>query len=99
MIKIKVRCIDLLKDWIKGMFTTRRQKRIFICGDFNIDLLNPNNHNMTNDFINTVHNMNLYAAINRPTRITSHYSTLIDNITNDISTKTVSGILLSDISD
>ncbi len=55
---------------------------------------------MTNDFINTIYSMNLYPTITRPTRITSHCATLIDNIfTNDISNKTLSVLLLSDISD
>jgi len=56
---------------------------MFICGDFNIDLLNPHNHKRTEDFINTV--FSLYPQITRPSRITSHCATLIDNIfTNSI---------------
>ncbi len=92
--------IELFRDLMKEMFIKKCHKKIFICGDFNIDLLNSNNHKMTNDFINTIYSMNLYPTITRPTRITSHCATLIDNIfTNDISNKTLSVLLISDISD
>ena len=44
--------------------------------------------------------MSLYPKITRPSRITPHCSTLIDNIfTNDIEDNTVSGLLIIDISD
>ncbi len=44
--------------------------------------------------------MTCYPKITRPTRITSHCATLIDNIfTNDINNNTVSGLLINDISD
>ena len=55
---------------------------------------------MTDDFINTVYSMSLYPKISRPSRITSHCANLIDNIfTNDIVHNTISGLLISDISD
>lgn len=44
--------------------------------------------------------MTLYPKITRPSRVITHSATLIDNIvTNDIENNTVSGLLLSDISD
>ena len=53
---------------------------------------------MTNDQYNI--NRNLYQTITRPTRIASHCANLIENIfTNNISNKTFSGTLFSDISD
>lgn len=92
--------IELIKEWMEEMFTNKSHKTIFICGDFNIDLLNPNKHKMTDDFINTVYSMSLYPKITRPSRITLHCATLIDNIfTNDIVHNTISGLLISDISD
>lgn len=82
------------------MNTTTSGKPAFICGDFNIDLLNPNKHRVTDDFINTIYSMSLFPKISRPTRITSHCATLIDNIfTNDILNSTISGLLITDISD
>lgn len=92
--------IDTFKDWMEEAFTKTSQKVMFICGDFNIDLLNPNNHKMTEDFINTVFSLGLYPQITRPSRITLHCATLIDNIfTNIIQNNTVSGLLINDISD
>lgn len=92
--------IETFKDWIEETFIEIAHKKVFICGDFNIDLLNPNKHITTEEFINTMYCMNLFPKITRPTRITSHCATLIDNIfTNDIENKTVSGLLINDISD
>ena len=92
--------IELFKDWIEASFSMMSQKVTFICGDFNIDLLNPNKNKMTDEFLNTMYSLSLYPKITRPSRITSHSSTLIDNIfTNDIENNTVSGLLIIDISD
>ena len=91
---------EAFKDWIGEMFSKTNQKVVFICGDFNIDLLNPNKHKMTDEFINTMYSMSLYPKITRPSRITSHCATLIDNIfSNDIENNTMSGLLINDISD
>ena len=55
---------------------------------------------MTKEFINTMYSMSYYPIITRPSRITSHCATLIDNIfTNDIENNTVSRLLINDISD
>lgn len=44
--------------------------------------------------------MSLYPLITRPTRITTHSATLIDNIfTNGIDEKITSGIIINDTSD
>lgn len=83
-----------------GMFSKTHQKVVFICGDFNIDLLNPNKNKMTDKFINTMHSLSLYPKVTRPSRITSNCATLIDNIfTNDFESNTVSRLLVNDISD
>lgn len=34
--------IEIFKDNIEDLFKNLNQKGMFICGDFNIDLLNPN---------------------------------------------------------
>lgn len=92
--------IDIFKDWMEEKIGKINQKVMFICGDFNIDLLNPNKHKMTEEFINALYSLSLYPKITRPSRITSHCATLIDNIfTNDIDNTTVSGLLINDISD
>lgn len=82
------------------MYSKKNKKVIFICGDLNIDLLNPNMHKMTDDFINTMYSRSLCPKITRPSRITPHSATLIHSIfTNDIGNNTVSGLLINDISD
>ncbi len=64
-------------------------------GNFNIDLLNPNNHKITDEFINTVYSLSLFRKITRPSRITSHCATLIDDIfTSDTDDSTVSRLLI-----
>ena len=83
---------------MEEMFTMSNQKVMFICGDFNIDLLNPNNQKPNEDFINTMYSLSLYPKITRPSRITSHCATLIDNIfMNNTENNTISGLLINDI--
>lgn len=91
--------IEAFKDSMEVLFA-KTQKVTFICGDFNIDLLNPNKHRMTDEFINTMYGLSLYPLITKPSRITAHCATLIDNIfTNYMENSLVSGLLLNDISD
>ena len=78
------------------------QKECLLLGDFNIDLLRYNQHNITNDFLNTMFSHSFLPTINQPTRITSHTATSIDNIFSNCLAQndhTVSGILFADISD
>ena len=47
-----------------------------------------------------MYNMSLFPEITRPSRVTSHCATLIDNIfTNDMENNTERGLLINDISD
>lgn len=75
--------IDTFTDWMEGMFSKINNKAIFICGDVNINLFNPNKHNTTDEFINTMYSLSLFLKITRPRRVTSHCATLIDNIFNN----------------
>ena len=78
----------------------QERKLCLISGDFNINLLNFDKHHLTEDFINTLGSLFLEPHILKPTRITSHSSTLIDNIFfNSIKYQTVSGNLLHDLTD
>lgn len=93
-------CVERFSEYMEEMYTKKASKTIIVCGDFNIDMLNPNKHNLTENFISTIYSLNLYPKITRPTRITTHSATLIDNIlTNEIFNDAISGILISDISD
>ena len=74
---------------------------IFVMGDFNINLLNHQNHTHTNEFINMMFSNNLQPSVLHPTRISDTCSTLIDNIfvNSAPDSKIHSGNVLSLISD
>ena len=75
-------------------------KRVFIMGDFNVNLLNYDSHTPTNDFVNTFFSKNFLPCINHPTRIYGQSSTIIDNIfTNIIDSKIICGNILTNISE
>jgi len=74
--------------------------RLYLAGDFNINLLRSNDHQPTSAFINLMTSHKLLPSILRPTRITENTATLIDNIfTNSLAVCQDSCICISDISD
>ena len=71
-----------------------------LIGDFNVNLLNYNNHNPTNEFLDSLASNSFVPYILQPTRLTSHSKTLIDNIfSNIISPEAISGNLTLTVSD
>ena len=68
-------CINLLLDKI-----SREQKNIFLLGDFNINLLNYNEHQPTNEFLDSLASNSIIPYILQLTRLASHSKTLTDNI-------------------
>ena len=75
-------------------------KYCFLLGDFNINLLNYDTHSQTEDFINTLNSCFFELHIIKPTRITDHTATLIDNIFfNSIDFDAISGNLIFDLTD
>ena len=89
------------------LIITRENKRCYIMGDFNLDLLKCDTRPKVNDFLNLFYSNNFFPCIDRPTRIVinenspSGYSiSLIDNIfTNDTLQKIQSGVMITDLSD
>ena len=76
------------------------QKSIFLLGDFNVNLLNYNEHNQTNKFLDSLASNSFIPLILKPTRITSHSNTLIDNVfSNVIDLDIITGHLTATISD
>ena len=70
---------------------SKEQKSIFLIGDFNVNLLNYNEHNQTNELLDSLASNLLIPLILQPTRITTHSNTLIDNIfSNGIDTDIIS---------
>ena len=79
---------------------SKEQKSIFLLGDFNVNLLNYNEHNQTNEFLDSLACNSFIPSILQPTRITSHSNALIDNIfSNVIDPDIISGNLTATISD
>lgn len=81
-------------------FVLVNQKLLFICGEFNIDLLNPTKLKAIDDFTDMMYSLSLYPTITKPTRITLHSATIIDNIfTNVMDFQISSGLFVCDITD
>ena len=77
-------------------------KLVYLMGDYNIDLLNSEKHDLTNEFVDVLYCNEFLPLISRPTRITSTSATLIDNIftnNHDDLNCSLNGILVADISD
>ena len=80
--------------------TPKEQKSIFLLGDFNVNLVNYNEHNETNEFLDFLASNSFIPLFLQPTRITSHSNTLIDNIfSNVINPDIISGNSTATISD
>ena len=63
---------------------SKEQKPIFSLGDFHVNLLNYNDYNPTNAFLDSLSSNSFMPLILQPTKITSHSTTIIDNIFSDI---------------
>ena len=80
--------------------TSKEQKSVFLLGDFDVNLLNYNEHNQTNEILDSLASNSFIPLILQPTRITSHSNTLIDNIfSNVIEPDIISSNLTATISD
>ena len=76
---------------------SKEQKSILLLRDFNVNLLNYNENNQTNEVLDS---NSFIPLILPPTRITSHSNTLTDNIfSNVIDPDIISGNLTATISD
>ena len=79
---------------------SKEQKSIFLHGNFNVNLFNYNEHNQTNDFLDSLASNSIIPLILQPTRITSHSNILADNIfSNIIEPDMISRNLTATISD
>lgn len=79
---------------------SKDNKQCYFMGDFNLDQFRYDQHSATQEFVDSP--FSKIPLITRPTRITSHTATLIDNIFANSFTNLQniqSGIILNDISD
>ena len=68
-------------------------KSMFLCGDFNLDLLKYNNNLPTKRFMAMMFSLGMFPLISKPSRITDVSATLIDNIfTNELTDTITSGL-------
>jgi len=70
---------------------------LIVCGDFNINML-AKNRNVT-EFKNFLNMYNLHQTIHEPTRVSSHSSTLIDNIFVNSTDNLMGKVLKTSLSD
>lgn len=92
--------IETFNNCLEGVVAKNNQKVMFLCGDFNTDLQNLSKHKLTDDFMDTMYSFSLYPLITKPSRITTHCASLINNIfTNCMEKSLVSGLMINDISD
>ena len=59
---------------------SRENKICLVMEDLNINLINYQNHHLTGQFLDGRYSNVFFPLITRPSRITSHTATLIDNI-------------------
>ena len=90
------------EEFLKGLLDklADKNKKVFIAGDFNFDLLNVSLNSDTFEFFNTMMSNFFIPVINVPTKINRINNTLIDNIfTNHIHPDTKAGNLTINLSD
>ena len=93
---------DFNKNFLNKLLekVSTEQKSVYLLGDFNVNLLNCNDHPPTNEFLDSLVSNSVIPYTLQPTRITDHSETLINNIfSNVITVDTVSGNLTATISE
>ena len=58
---------------------TRQNKLWYFLADLNIDLLKPENHSPTSEFLDIMYSYSMFPLITKPTRVTKNTATLIDH--------------------
>ena len=63
---------------------SNENKQCYLTGDFNFDLLKHSSHEDTERFLNTLLSCSLRPLITKPTCVTTHSSTCIDNVFTNV---------------
>ena len=76
-------------------------KLMYLMGDYNVNLLNIDNHMLTSEFLEMFYSNSFLPVINKPARVTCNSATLIDNIycNNFGNGNLFCGILYTDLTD
>ena len=91
---------NLFLSKILKKLAKHKNKTVFLCGDFNANLLAAEEHSDTEAFYEDLACQSFQPLFLQPTRVTSHSATLIDNIfCNDLTAHTEGGNLTTSISD
>ena len=77
----------------------KEDKEIYICGDFNSDLLKIDKSNNYKRFCDLMSSYGFFPNILLPTRVTENSATIIDNIFSNINNPIISGNIITDFSD
>ena len=89
-------------DYIEGILNkiNKENKEIYLCGDFNSDILKIDFKNSYKRFYALLSSYGLLPFILLPTRIVGNSATIVDNIfTNNTNNTIVSGNVVTDFSD
>ena len=82
------------------ILSREKNKKIYITGDFNFNLLKYASHEATSDFFDKMTSNLLIPLISVPTKINTKNDTLIDNIfSNQLNSETLTGNLTVNFSD
>ena len=92
--------LALFNESLIDILSSIGDKKIYILGDINIDVLKFETHKPTADYVNSLFSLGCLQIITKPTRCNHHSLSLIDHIvTNEISEKYVTGVITCSISD
>lgn len=91
---------NLFLNKLEEVLDLSNNRRMFLCGDFNIDLMKFESNNVVKNFVSLLSRLGFYSLITKPSRISRSSASLIDNIfTNILDRNMISGIVINDISD
>ena len=96
------RSLKIHDDIIEKIMKNKKHAKceIHILSDFNVNMLNFEKHELTNNYINNLISKSFLPLITQPTRIKHQSATLIDHIwTNKICDMYSAGILIDSLSD
>ena len=81
--------------------STTVNKTFFLAGDFNINVLDFQTNKKVQSFLNLMFGFSMIPTVNKPTRVTKHTATAIDNIITNciINSDFKSAIVKTDLPD